>query len=415
MQPLKLTIYGGFWDCQIYMGRLYLWDCNGKLMVLDWNEIVESFIEDDDNRLALWCAFVKGNYLYGHHDVFADKEFKELLLKKFKRIERIKREAEISELSNFLFGEQDNPFRELPTDTEISSKTLFGITDDGFWKVSAHRLKSAKYPVSSRPIKIWDGRLLSITANRYATIALSAGDEGLFQYDKAEFMNYDFSLQPNKKVEKGIVRLSEKHSLYNDWSTLSIFSSSDISESYLSLFNWKDIEEDTKKISFSEIISENAIFDNASINGGLSWGAGDKIYKADKNKILVSRFNNYAKFEERDEKYFTEPEMIKLNDLDGDIIEARVCLFGTVVECENSLIVLLSNGDVFKIEEPVVQWRIYPRSRNYENHLHVIFDDRLEIYSFNHDYFVDQYKKKFGLMYKEKETAWNNAWSHMAD
>ena len=36
MQPLKITIYGDFWDVQIYKDRLYLWDMNGDLYIYNW-------------------------------------------------------------------------------------------------------------------------------------------------------------------------------------------------------------------------------------------------------------------------------------------------------------------------------------------------------------------------------------------
>jgi hypothetical protein len=46
--------------------------------------------------------------------------------------------------------------------------------------------------------------------------------------------------------------------------------------------------------------------------------------------------------------------------------------------------------------EPV-NWRVFPRSKHYANHLHVVYDDRLEVWSFNHDYFLDQKKKRLGI------------------
>ena len=399
MQPLKITILGDFWDCQIYRGRLYLWSLDGALKVYDWNELVNSFVKKEKNFLATSCAFLRGNYLYGHHDVFEDSDFKNLLTKKFELIKKIKRQLKVVELSKFLIGEQDNPFKDLPTDTEISSNKLFAITDSGFWSSTAHRRKSEKYLVSSRPIKLWDSKLLSLTANNYATIALSGGDEGLYQYNKKKDDEFDWL--PKKEVEKEIVQLSEKHSLFSDWNKLSIYSSSDISESFLSLFEWDNSESVKYKRKFSEAISEKKIFEGLNLNGSLSWGAGDKIYKSTKKGLVVSRFNNYAKSFNKDDDYFSEPEIIELDKLRGDIIEAKVCLYGTILEYENALIVLQSNGNTFEINSPITRWRIYPRSKNYENHLHVILDDRLEIYSFNHDYFVNQAEKKLGTMFKK--------------
>ena len=45
--------------------------------------------------------------------------------------------------------------------------------------------------------------------------------------------------------------------------------------------------------------------------------------------------------------------------------------------------------------EPV-RWRIFPRSTNFTNQLHIIYDDRIEILSFVHDYFVNQKSKLAG-------------------
>ena len=37
---------------------------------------------------------------------------------------------------------------------------------------------------------------------------------------------------------------------------------------------------------------------------------------------------------------------------------------------------------------------------NYENHLHVILDDRLDVLAFYDDYLVDQRQKKFGIEFR---------------
>jgi hypothetical protein len=57
------------------------------------------------------------------------------------------------------------------------------------------------------------------------------------------------------------------------------------------------------------------------------------------------------------------------------------------------------DGNVTVIPGEVVRWRVYPRSKNYLNHLHLVYEDRLEIYSFNHDALVNQETKKIGIEY----------------
>jgi hypothetical protein len=96
---------------------------------------------------------------------------------------------------------------------------------------------------------------------------------------------------------------------------------------------------------------------------------------------------------------FTSLNSIQFEDWAGDIIGGGTSYFGVIIELENAISILTSNDDLFTIPQAVVRWRVYPRSKNYENHLHIISDKCLEIYSFNHDYFVFQDDKKAGIKY----------------
>ena len=88
---------------------------------------------------------------------------------------------------------------------------------------------------------------------------------------------------------------------------------------------------------------------------------------------------------------------IDLSLSDGDVVSANVAPFGTVIECDNSLVIALSNGESMTIEGEPVRWRVFPRSTNFTNQLHIIYDDRIEILSFVHDYFVNQKEKLAGI------------------
>lgn len=72
-------------------------------------------------------------------------------------------------------------------------------------------------------------------------------------------------------------------------------------------------------------------------------------------------------------------------------------MFGTVVELDSSLMVICSDEEILNVCNEPVSWRVFPRSRHYENHLHVIHDNRLEVLSFNHDYLIDQQAKVSGI------------------
>lgn len=403
MQPVKITIKGDYYDCQIYRGRLYLWTFNGDLKVYNWNEIVQSFIKKETDKIAMTFCFLDGNYLYKSSliELFKDKDFKKLLLSKFTQIEKPVFQLTEKQLEKFLFGQQETPTGILPTDTEIYSNKLYFIHEKGLFSGSAHRNKSDRYPVSSRPSKLWDCNLLSIKANKYPQLALSGGDEGLFE------LNMATSLPSNlERVEKKIFQISKNHSSFSNYSFLNIYNTSLIENSFLAMFKWnitKDKNQNDKPLrDYDTSISDKDIFDIKSNRHFISWGIEDKIYKATDGGFEIIKYNNYAN-EEKGEQKFTKLNSVNLQAWKGKIINGGTAYFGNIVECENALVVVQSNGEYLTIPGPITRWRVYPRSMNYENHLHVILDDRIEIYSFNHDYFLDQEEKNIGIQFTSEK------------
>lgn len=81
MQPVKITLRGDYYDCQIYRGRLYLWTFDGTLKVYNWNDLVHSFIRKETDKIAMTFCFLDGNYLYKSSliELFKDSDFNELL------------------------------------------------------------------------------------------------------------------------------------------------------------------------------------------------------------------------------------------------------------------------------------------------------------------------------------------------
>ena len=60
------------------------------------------------------------------------------------------------------------------------------------------------------------------------------------------------------------------------------------------------------------------------------------------------------------------------------------------------MVVYPSVGPPITLPGEPVNWRAFPRARHYQNQLHVVRDDHLEVLSFNHDYLVDQDSKRLG-------------------
>lgn len=417
MQPVKITLRGDYYDCQIYRGRLYLWTFEGDLKVYNWNELVRSLIEKETDKIAMTFCFLDGNYLYKSSliELFKDADFRNLLLNKFSSIESGDFSFTENQINEFLIGEQETPTGILPTDTEIYGNKLYFINDKGLFSGSAHRAKSEKYCVSSRPTKLWDYNLLSIKANKYPQLALSGGNEGLFELNMAD--NKPSNL---KQVEKQapIFQVSENHSSFCNYSYLNIYNTSLVDDSFLALFKWSVKEENNNREKFlrdfDTEINDHTLFNVKSKTHFISWGVEDKIYKAIDGGFEVVKFNYYAD-PEKDEQRFQRLNRVDLQAWKGKVINGGTAYFGNIVECENALVVAQSDGRYLTIPGPVTRWRVYPRSINYENHLHVILDDRIEIYSFNHDYFLNQKEKELGIQFKAEKHFRSRRTSYMDD
>lgn len=417
MQPIKIIIKGDYYDCQIYRGRLYLWTFNGDLKVYNWNEIVQSFIINSTDKIAMTFCFLDGNYLYKSSliELFKDADFKKLLLRKFKKIEEPVFQLTEKQLEKFLFGQQETPTGILPTDTEIYSNKLYFIHENGLFAGAAHRDKSEKVPVSARPSKLWDCHLLSIKANKYPQLALSGGDQGLFE------LNMAASLPSNlERIEQKnpIFKISQNHSSFSNYSYLNIYNTSLVENSFLATFKWNITKDENNRDKphrdFDSNITDAEIFNGNNKEHFVSWGIEDKIYKATEGGFEIIKYDNYKSKKEGKAK-FIQLKSVNLHAWKGKVINGGTAYFGNIVECENALVVIQSNGQILTIDGPITRWRVYPRSINYENHLHVILDDRIEIYSFNHDYFLNQQDKSIGIQFRAEQRRRNANTSYFDD
>lgn len=396
--PIKITIEGDYWDCQIYRGRLYLWTFDGEVFVYNWDNIIDSLIESKDEQLALICAFCRGDFLY-KQDLklfFQNETIMGELRRQFGILSRREIVFSKQQIERFCRGKQKLPTPELPVDTGMYNNKIYSADETGLYQITAHR-KQGKYPISTRSNKLWDCPLLSLRIGNRGNIAISAGDEGLYEY----LMVDDFI----STVDKNIELISKNHSSFSNWAFSSIYSSSYISSSYLApyIHEKSDIDyqysEEHKSLFVSkDIIDESRIFGDQK---GFSWGSNEKFYKYTDGKLAIVNFVQSG-VKNGDNEAFGNRRIISLDEWKGDVISCGVGYFGTIIECENAIVVLLSDGSIVTLPVRAVRWRVYPRTLRYENHLHIIKDDAIDIYSFNNDYFVNQKSKDYGIEYREK-------------
>lgn len=396
MQPLRLTIPGQYWDSQIYAGRLYLFERTGDIRTLDWDLLMQSWDIEASLRIAFECAFVRSDYLYGDRWslLFSDAEIKSLIIRKFSDLAEKHLELSAAELEKFSIRRQKNPFPFPHSDTAVYKKNMFVVSPDGVHRATCN--KANINPISTRIDKKWDAPVLAVDAS-YLTLALAAGDEGLFEMPLTED-GYEFSPGENAK------RIHRRNCTDCSWTFYSIYGSSHVDAGFLAAYRRVPQKHDPLLSArvFEGLISAGTIFHDG---GGYSWGNQDKLCQVSASRV---RIVNYQPWIEETPGRLTDLgaidlaatgdiRTVELSPWKGQVVSGAVALFGTVIECENAVVVVPSEGVTMTFPGEVVNWRIFSRSIQYENQLHLIYDDRLEILSFNQDYFVDQNQKRSGI------------------
>lgn len=390
MSPLKLTIPGQYWDSQIYRGRLYLVDRRGRILTLDWDKLIENLGVENSLELATVCAFKRSDYLYrvAATGILHDEEFKTILNQRFARLAKTPLVVEKEQVTTSTLGEQDNPFPFPHTDSTVYNRRLYISSRSGVF--SANCNGQTKYPVSTSVKMLWEAPVFALGAS-YGSLALAAGDAGLWEYalDDSFAESYDWETAPQSSLQN----LTEQHCTDCQWAFYSIFGSSLKGPGVLAAYQKKAESDYVRRREFNRLIPDEEIFFGFEEPAGkYSWASQDKICQAADGSIRIAKYQPW-----KEDNPIESLGSLSLEHDGQALVSAKVALFGTVVELESSLVVLSSNGDRHAIAGEPISWRVFPRSRHYENHLHVIYEDRLDILSFNHDYLLDQQMKLSGF------------------
>jgi hypothetical protein len=399
MQPLKLIIPGRYWDSQIYKGRLYLFGRDGDIRTVNWDRLIGEWQVEDRLKLALECGFRRSDYLYGDRWslLFADKEVRELVQAKFRDLAAGILEITSERVEEFTVGRQDSPFPFPHADSTVYLDHLYAASKRGVFR--ARLSKRNKRPVNPVREEEWDGPTLAIAA-RYYCLALAAGDEGLFEL---RLTNDGWSSRDQERL----AQLGKLNCVDCNWAFYSIYGSSHVGPGYLAAFtNQREPDQEMWTRKFLQVVQDDTIFHGS----GYSFGNQDKLCQVSDGQVRIRRYEPWHGELENSFEDLGELDMTALSIHDrtvalapwkGGVVSGAVALFGTIVECENAMVVIPSEGPAVTIPGEPVNWRVFTRSVQYENQLHLIYEDKMEILSFNHDYFVDQIRKRSGTKFME--------------
>jgi hypothetical protein len=414
MQALKLIVPGTYWDSQIYQGRLYLFNMDGSLFTLDWDETIGSYGQHTGEQFALSCAFQRSDYLYGSRwdPFFADNDVIALIKSKFDKLASTELAIDPMHIEKYRQSARENPLPFPHSDCIIYDQQMYTSAPSGVFRSTCN--KRTVGPISGRPVKLWDMPVNAVSAG-WGCLAMAAGSEGLWQYemDRSRYASL-------RKDDETFFQVSPLSCSACEWSYYSIFCSSYESGGYLADFSYATPEEDAhtsqeddelfaftgrtrfgnglhafseRVREFEEIVPAAKIFNSQ----GYTWGCRDKVCQSSNGTIHVAKYKPWA---EDAQDRIRRLDDVKLASGFGPIVSAALATFGVVVECEDGLIVLRSDDGQASIVGEPVNWRVFPRSKHYANHLHIVYDDRLEIWSFNHDFILNQEKKRLGIVMK---------------
>lgn len=397
MRSVKLVVEGCYWDSQIYSGELLLFGDDNEIHRIGWREVIDRLAEKNSNvQTAVRVAF-------SDSDLFYNSKVQKILLDPHIAAPIKKQLADLAVLNltatrqnwSPCWRVEGGPFNFLPTDTEVYYDQLFAAGDDGLFSAARSSLSAGRV-FEKKVNKHHDARILQVRASdRFTSLAVAAGDDGLFEFP---FLRADDEVLDQEKL------LAKRPCSACDWAFQSVMGWS-AGEAFMASFK-QEKEANGKRIRrvFDRIVDSGEFFGEVDLfkeSVGQTWGCREKIYRVSGSGLEVANYSHMPekskKNEQSKQSQFRHQGSFSLDFDASASIATGTAPFGTVLEFDDRLVVVRSDGGVDVFTGEPVHWRVFPRSEHYSNQLHIIYDDRIEIVSFVHDYFVNQSDKLSGF------------------
>jgi hypothetical protein len=351
-------------------------------------------------------AFSKGNLLYNDSVrlIVFDKQILPIIKQQMMNLSEMVTEIYGNDIKKI---KTVNPFGFLPNDMEVYNDRIFASDDDGLF--SCPRPGVNNVTNKRKTVKHSDARIFGIKpSEKYSTIAAAAGDDGIleFKYKKSK-----------TNVEVNLHKQTDYASCTScDWMFQSVIGWSQ-SNSFMASYS-NNSDNDNEDRFFDGVIYGDDLFEcvenpkkhkkpdqirlQPSINNHFIWGCKEKIYMINDDKIRIKNYDHeFMSIKKgtisKKRMFSTVADAQLLQFKRSDITSTGTAPFGTIIELDDKIIVLRSDDKVDIFYGEAVSWRVFPRSRYFSNQLHIVYEDRIEIISFTHDYFVNQGGKLYGF------------------
>lgn len=361
---------------------------------IDWRAAIDDLAnKNTDIQTALRVSFTDSDLFYSPHvlKVLSDPVIKDAITGQLNALASKDFQENYWSWARF-WKTGDSALGFLPNDTDVYYNKIFAGSDDGLYSATRGVLSRGS---RSKKQKHHDARYFQIKAShRFTSIAAAVGTDGLLE----------FALSDGGKLETEKI-LTTKDCSACDWAFQNVMGWTGDDSFVVNFKKEKDTRTNRTKRVFDRVIGGEAIFENSRTSSqkksAFEWGSRDKMYRISDGRLEVFDFEPYTlkavskKTEARDERFINKGNLA-LNVNPDEVLSTGTASFGTVIELSSEILVIRSDGEIERFPGEAMHWRVFPRSDNYGNQLHIIYEDNLLIISYVHDYFVDQKTKMTG-------------------
>lgn len=223
----------------------------------------------------------------------------------------------------------------------------------------------------------------------WGSMAVAAGSEGMF--DRRLVGPTDWPNEALARIEPR--QLSDRYCASCSWASFDVVGSSGPrSAGFIAAFSKPKADESESHLTATsrdvlDVIDSEALFPSSD---GLLFGAQNVLVMASPNKLQVEGYNPRLRDEEAKvvdfQRALFNERTLKFSELTEDAIGGAAAVYGILVEMDSSLLLRGIDGSISAFGQPV-NWRTFPRSKNYLNQLHLTYDDCISVLAFPDDYF----------------------------
>lgn len=373
MFDIEVNIVGDFIESYIYSGVLFTVDTNGVLCSYSWEHLIKRYLS-----------------LYPEYTHLKNR----LLDSRKKNASLLNESITITIDKKFLSENQKGTCTGLDvwcTDLDVKDNILYIASEKGVETIPfVEEWNNGVVQNFVEPDTVWSGaKVFGLSTGSWGRTILAAGTSGAIEIVNnkvSQVKQIGLSKKVEKEIDKNIILDCE----WNSFSTLAILDGLDKKTAYK--FNnigsdsflkgnvkahddFIKLSDEERKDKFNKILKalERENSENVSLeNFTHSWFEDNTLHAIDqKNQTYILKRGCWV--ESNKESFFDEFSVVKLKNISA----------GSFVETEDDELYRLTNGTKHKLPEDFTSWRVFPRSKNYQDRIHIVYDDFLQIRIFD--------------------------------